>query len=124
MTGSTFGLGDRGTPSCVPLATVEIDRQSERCWHPRFGHVEQVDHITAWVFEDGSILAAVLRRSAYSFGQAVERRRLDPVFPAVLTAVERQDVLHAAGLGRGDRALREEPTNPRIQMGPLIHSDF
>ncbi|MCA9706307.1 MAG: hypothetical protein KDK70_10700 [Myxococcales bacterium] len=67
-------------------------------WHPRFGRVELVDHVLAWVFEDGLVLAAVVRRSAVHEGRTVASRAESPALQASLTEVERHDVLHAAGL--------------------------
>ncbi|MEX1362689.1 MAG: hypothetical protein AB1Z98_06150 [Nannocystaceae bacterium] len=91
-------LENVGAPRSVPLATVELDRRSGVRLHPVYGAVELVDHVTAWVFEDGMVLAAVLRRSALSAGQILTSRAESPARQAALSETERHDVLHAAGL--------------------------
>lgn len=98
MSSSTIRLACTGEPRTRPLATVELDRRAGVRWHSRFGRVELVDHVTAWVFEDGMVLAAVTRRSALSLGRSLGSRVLSPALQAALTQSERQDVLHAARL--------------------------
>lgn len=100
MSSSTMRLVCTGAPSVAPLAMVELDRRSGVRWHPDYGRVELVDHVTAWVFEDGMVLAAVLRRSALCLGRLLGSRVLSPAPQAALTEVERHDVLHAAGVRR------------------------
>ncbi|MEM9453100.1 MAG: hypothetical protein AAGF11_02900 [Myxococcota bacterium] len=98
MSSSTIRLEKVGAPSVALVAMVELDRRAGVRWHSRFGRVELVDHVSAWVFEDGMVLAAVTRRSALSLGQVLGSRVLRPAPQAALNEVERADVLHAAGL--------------------------
>lgn len=85
-------------PGPVLLSTVRLDRRVGVISHPDLGPVELVDHVTAWVFEDGTVVAAVQRRSAVRDDRVLSVRVLAPARQAALTAMERLDVLHVAGL--------------------------
>ena len=80
------------------LSTVELDRRAGVVSHPVYGVVELVDHVTAWVFEDGTVLAALQHRSVVREDRVLAVRDVAPARQASLTAMERLDVLHVAGL--------------------------
>ena len=94
------------------LATVQLDRPAGIATHQRFGRVDLVDHVTAWVLEGGIVLGATLRRSAVRNGRVVVSQDLEPVPQASLSSAERVDVLHAAGL----RTVSAEPEAPRWEV--------
>ena len=95
-------------PSPVVLATVELDRRAGVLSSAELGPVELVDHVTAWVLDDGAVLGVVTRRSAVSDGRVVAEREIVPPAQASLSATERYDVLHAAGLRRRPSAKLEQ----------------
>ncbi|MCX4244234.1 hypothetical protein [Paraliomyxa miuraensis] len=80
------------------LSTVLLDRRAGVISHRELGVVEIVDHLTAWVFEDGTVLAAVNRRSAVHDDRVLKEYVVAPAQQVGLTAMERLDVLHVAGL--------------------------
>lgn len=94
-------------PTPVVLATVQLDRRSGVLSSAALGLVELVDHVTAWVLDDGAVLAVVTRRSAVRNDRVVAEREIVPPTQASLSATERYDVLHAAGLRRMP-SLRQE----------------
>lgn len=96
-----------GEPTPVVLATVELDRRAGVASHPLLGLVELVDHVTAWVLDDGTVLAAVVRRSALGKGRVLAVRDIVPAAQASLSDTERFDVMHAAGLRRAPSLRRE-----------------
>lgn len=108
MSRSVLRIAKSGEPAPVVLATVELDRRAGVSSHPRLGLVELVDHVTAWVLDDGTVLAAVQRRSAVGRGCVLAVCDVAPAAQASLTATERHDVLHAAGLRRMPALRREQ----------------
>lgn len=100
-----------GEPAPVVLATVELDRRAGVLSDASLGLVDLVDHVTAWVLDDGAVLAVlavVTRRSAVRSGHVVAEREIVPPTQASLSATERYDVLHAAGLRRKPSLRREQ----------------
>lgn len=95
-------------PTPVVLATVELDRRTGVLSSDSLGLVELVDHVTAWVLDDGAVLALVWRRSAVRNGRVVAEREIVPPMQASLSATERYDVLHAAGLRRMPSPRQEQ----------------
>ena len=98
MNSSVLRIDQSSEPGPVLLSTVELDRRAGVASHPVYGPVELVDHVIAWVFEDGTVLAAVQRRSAVVDDRVLAEREVMPAVQASLTAMERLDVLHVAGL--------------------------
>ena len=98
MNGSILRIERSDEPTPVVLATVELDRRSGVASYGEHGLVELVDHVTAWVLDDGTVLAVVVRRSAVAGGHVLAEREVVPAAQASLSATERHDVLHAAGL--------------------------
>lgn len=94
------------------IATVEFDRAAGVALHRHVGQVDLVDHVTAWVLEGGIVLGATLRRSAIRNDRVIVSRDLEPVPQASLSAAERVDVLHAAGL----RTFSAEAEAPRWEV--------
>ncbi len=91
------------------LVTVELARRAGAARHDHHGLVELVDHVTARVFEDGTIIGTIRRRSQVQEGQVLSSQQLIPPASATLSQSEQHDVLHVAGL-RNFPALVHEQT--------------